>query len=130
MPAIIRWSPARDMVRLSDAMDRMFEDAWTRPRPARGWLHPRARKSSSVRWSQPGSQRTSSIGLVTFSNNGYIVQLFAYAEAGRFPEALTASQRAIALATNSGDRQSATVYSIQMKFYQAHAPYHEREERP
>jgi len=24
------------MVRLSDAMDRMFEDAWTRPRPARG----------------------------------------------------------------------------------------------
>ncbi len=36
MPAIIRWSPARDMVRLSDAMDRMFEDAWTRPRLARG----------------------------------------------------------------------------------------------
>jgi HSP20 family protein len=35
MPAIIRWSPARDMVRLSDAMDRMFEDAWTRPVPAR-----------------------------------------------------------------------------------------------
>ena len=35
MPAIIRWSPARDMVRLSDAMDRMLEDAWTRPTPAR-----------------------------------------------------------------------------------------------
>ena len=35
MPAIIRLSPARDMVRLSDAMDRMFEDAWTQPRPAR-----------------------------------------------------------------------------------------------
>ena len=35
MPAIIRWSPARDMVRLSDAMDRMFEDAWTRPGPGR-----------------------------------------------------------------------------------------------
>ena len=35
MPAIIRWSPARDMVRLSDAMDRMFEYAWTRPTPAR-----------------------------------------------------------------------------------------------
>ncbi len=30
MPAIIRWSPAREMVRLSDAMDRMFEDSWTR----------------------------------------------------------------------------------------------------
>jgi HSP20 family protein len=35
MPAIIRWSPAREMVRLSDAMDRMLEDAWTRPMPAR-----------------------------------------------------------------------------------------------
>jgi HSP20 family protein len=31
MPAIIRWSPARELVRLGDAMDRMFEDAWTRP---------------------------------------------------------------------------------------------------
>ena len=30
MPAIIRWNPAREMVRLSDAMDRMFEDSWTR----------------------------------------------------------------------------------------------------
>jgi len=35
MPAIIRWSPAREIVRLSDAMDRMFEDAWTRPMSAR-----------------------------------------------------------------------------------------------
>ena len=35
MPAIIRWSPARELVRLSDAMDRMLEDAWTRPTPAR-----------------------------------------------------------------------------------------------
>ena len=35
MPAIIRWNPARDMVRLSDAMDRMFEDAWARPMPTR-----------------------------------------------------------------------------------------------
>lgn len=35
MPAIIRWSPAREMVRLSDAMDRMLEEAWTRPMPAR-----------------------------------------------------------------------------------------------
>jgi HSP20 family protein len=31
MPAVIRWSPARELVRLSDAMDRMFEDTWTRP---------------------------------------------------------------------------------------------------
>jgi HSP20 family protein len=31
MPAVIRWSPARELVRLSDAMDRMFEDTRTRP---------------------------------------------------------------------------------------------------
>lgn len=31
MPAIIRWSPARELVRLSDAMDRLWEDAWLRP---------------------------------------------------------------------------------------------------
>jgi HSP20 family protein len=30
MPAVIRWSPARNLIRLSDAMDRMFEDAWAR----------------------------------------------------------------------------------------------------
>jgi len=33
MPAIIRWSPARELVRLSDAMDRMMEDAWARTAP-------------------------------------------------------------------------------------------------
>jgi HSP20 family protein len=31
MPAVIRWSPARELVRLSDAMDRMLDDTWTRP---------------------------------------------------------------------------------------------------
>ena len=31
MPAIIRWSPARELVRLSDAMDRMLDESWTRP---------------------------------------------------------------------------------------------------
>jgi len=31
MPAIIRWSPARELVRLSDAMDRMFDETWARP---------------------------------------------------------------------------------------------------
>jgi len=33
MPAIIRWSPARELVRLSDAMDRMMEEAWARTAP-------------------------------------------------------------------------------------------------
>jgi len=36
MPAIIRWSPARELVRLSDAMDRMMEDNWARPFVGRG----------------------------------------------------------------------------------------------
>ena len=31
MPAVIRWSPARELVRLSDAMDRMLDESWTRP---------------------------------------------------------------------------------------------------
>ena len=35
MPAIIRWTPVRDMVRLSDAMDRMFEEASTRQMTSR-----------------------------------------------------------------------------------------------
>ncbi len=35
MPAIIRWNPAREMVRLNDAMERLFEDSWTRPTQGR-----------------------------------------------------------------------------------------------
>jgi len=35
MPAVIRWNPARELVRLSDVMDRMFEDTWTRPSAGR-----------------------------------------------------------------------------------------------
>jgi len=31
MPAMIRWSPARELVRMSDAMNRLLEDSWARP---------------------------------------------------------------------------------------------------
>ena len=31
MPALIRWRPARELVRLNDAMDRLFEDSWLQP---------------------------------------------------------------------------------------------------
>jgi len=31
MPAVIRWNPAHDMMRLGDVMDRLFEDSWLRP---------------------------------------------------------------------------------------------------
>jgi protein O-mannosyl-transferase len=54
----------------------------------------------------------------------------AYAEAGRFREAVAASQRAIALALEKGDKQSAAIFGIQMKFYQGGTPYRERDERP
>jgi protein O-mannosyl-transferase len=54
----------------------------------------------------------------------------AYAEAGRFDDAIRASQYAIALATRSNDSQSAALFGIQMKFYQARSPYHERDEQP
>jgi tetratricopeptide (TPR) repeat protein len=54
----------------------------------------------------------------------------AYGEAGRFRDAVQASQRAIALALQNGDKESAAIFSIQMKFYQAETPYHERDERP
>ncbi len=36
--AIIRWTPARDVVTMRDVMDRMMEDFWRSPWPARqGW---------------------------------------------------------------------------------------------
>lgn len=35
MPAIIRWGPVREFTRLNDAMDRMFEESWIKPFPAR-----------------------------------------------------------------------------------------------
>jgi protein O-mannosyl-transferase len=54
----------------------------------------------------------------------------AYAEAARFDDAIRASQHAIALATRSNDAQSAALFGIQMKFYQAQSPYHERDEQP
>ena len=41
MTSLIRWQPAREMMSLRDAMDRLFDDAFTRPLSIRdGWSVP------------------------------------------------------------------------------------------
>jgi len=41
MSNLIRWEPAREMMSLRDAMDRLFDDAFTRPLSIRdGWSMP------------------------------------------------------------------------------------------
>ena len=36
MSNLIRWEPAREMMTLRDAMDRLFDDAFTRPPASHG----------------------------------------------------------------------------------------------
>jgi Flp pilus assembly protein TadD len=49
----------------------------------------------------------------------------AYAEAGRFTEAVTTAQQAIELARASGDTRSAAVSAQLLRLYRAGRPYHE-----
>ena len=49
----------------------------------------------------------------------------AYAEAGRFTEAVTTAQKAIELAQASGDTRSATVIGQLLRLYRSGRPYHE-----
>jgi len=48
----------------------------------------------------------------------------AYAEAGRFADAATAAQKAIALAMATGNAQFASINQQLLKLYQAGKPYH------
>jgi hypothetical protein len=48
----------------------------------------------------------------------------AYAEAGRFTEAVAATQRAIELAQSSGDSRFAAVNEQLLSLYRAGKPYH------
>jgi tetratricopeptide (TPR) repeat protein len=50
----------------------------------------------------------------------------AYAEAGRFDEAVATAQKAIALATERGETQLLQRNAELLKLYQNHQPYHER----
>jgi tetratricopeptide (TPR) repeat protein len=49
----------------------------------------------------------------------------AYAEAGRFSEAVTAAQRALAIATRQDDRQLAEAVRSRIALYEAGKPYHQ-----
>ena len=48
----------------------------------------------------------------------------AYAEAGRFPEAVQTCERAIALAKGAGQAQEAATYAQQLRRYRAGKPFH------
>jgi len=48
----------------------------------------------------------------------------AYAEAGRFPEAVRAGERAVELAKGAGDGQQAATYARQLSRYRAGKPFH------
>jgi hypothetical protein len=49
----------------------------------------------------------------------------AYAEAGRFTEAMATAQKAIELATAAGDQGFAAMNQQLLKLYRAGRPYHE-----
>ena len=50
----------------------------------------------------------------------------AYAEAGRFPEAITAARRALELSSAQSNKPLAEVIQNQLKLFETHAPYHEQ----
>jgi tetratricopeptide (TPR) repeat protein len=54
----------------------------------------------------------------------------AYAEAGRFPEAVAAAEKAIALATTAGQTAVADKNRQLIELYRAGKPFHEAERRP
>jgi hypothetical protein len=49
----------------------------------------------------------------------------AYAEAGRFPEAIATAQRALQLATSQNSATLAAAFEAELKLYQAGFPFHD-----
>ena len=49
----------------------------------------------------------------------------AYAEAGRFPEAVTTAQRALQLAASQNNVALVAALEAQLKLYQAGSPFHQ-----
>jgi tetratricopeptide (TPR) repeat protein len=54
----------------------------------------------------------------------------AYAEAGRFPEAVETAQRALRLANAQSNAGLARALQLEMEFYQAGSPLHGPEQTP
>jgi len=54
----------------------------------------------------------------------YSTRAAAYAEAGRFPDAVRACERAIELAKGAGDVQRAAAFARQLSRYRAGKPFH------
>jgi tetratricopeptide (TPR) repeat protein len=50
----------------------------------------------------------------------------AYAEAGRFSEAVATATRALNLTTNNNDKPLVDVLTIRLKLYEVNSPYHEK----
>ena len=66
----------------------------------------------------------------TYDQGGNVVEMLdtlaaAYAEAGRFPEAVRASRKAVDLASSRGQPELAKQMESRMRLYQAGQPYHE-----
>jgi tetratricopeptide (TPR) repeat protein len=49
----------------------------------------------------------------------------AYAEAGRFPEAVTTAEKAVQLATDAGSKKTAGENRQRLELYRTGKPYHE-----
>jgi hypothetical protein len=64
---------------------------------------------------------------LTDNKNPFLIGTLAaaYAEAGRFPEAVTTAQNAITLATAAGETQLAARNRELLELYQAGKPFHE-----
>jgi Flp pilus assembly protein TadD len=64
--------------------------------------------------------------LTAYNQGGYLSTLAAaYAEAGRFPDAVTTANQAIKLQTASGQSRSAAINQQFLQLYSAGQPYHE-----
>jgi hypothetical protein len=65
--------------------------------------------------------------LTKFAQPGMVTALAAaYAEAGRFPEAVSTAEMAVRLQTASGGMQFAVINNQLLPLFRAGRPYHER----
>ena len=99
-----------------DDLDALNNVAWIRA------THAEARHrdgAEAVRLAERARDRSSEPQAVLYSTLAA-----AYAEAGRFPEAVAAGQRAVALARAAGESESAGRYLQQLADYRAGRPFH------